>query len=230
MGSPWEGKLDESGSNSRMSVVSEYLMWCRDSMWWLMLMQWVLWSSSRWLVDPGSVVFSDVYFQRRILQYHQHSYQFIPIAINIICICTSTLLAIMSKVSSWIQRQKKADLIEIADSIGFTEWAVHTCATRQFYTETHLNYLFSYEGLLKVELDVALQDYLEENASRLSIEPRLAPFYTRRGVGSPIKRESSSVLDNGESTAIKRSAGRPLRRIVRSATEETSNAIESASS
>lgn len=110
----------------------------------------------------------------------------------------------MSKV--WLQRQKKGDLIDLADSIGFTK----------------------YEGLLKVDLEIALQAYLAENAARLSSDPRLALFYSRPSVASPIKREPSSAFDNGESTVLRRS-GRPVRRVIK-AVEDISAAITSSPS
>lgn len=48
----------------------------------------------------------------------------------------------------------------------------------------------SYEGLLKSELEVALEQHLRANETRLSSDPVLEPFYRRIGALSPIKRES----------------------------------------
>lgn len=50
----------------------------------------------------------------------------------------------------------------------------------------------------KTELEVALEDFLLDNASRLSHDTRFTPFYNRKG-GSPVKKEPSSVLSDTES-------------------------------
>jgi hypothetical protein len=51
----------------------------------------------------------------------------------------------------------------------------------------------------KTELEVALEDYLVENASRLGSDTRLQPYYHRRSVGSPVKKEPSSILSDIDS-------------------------------
>jgi hypothetical protein len=55
----------------------------------------------------------------------------------------------------------------------------------------------SYDGLKKTEIEVALDDYLVQNASTYSGEARLAPFYTvkRRSESSPVKKETSLTSD-----------------------------------
>ncbi len=50
-----------------------------------------------------------------------------------------------------------------------------------------------YDGLRKNEIEVALDDYLTENAARFAGDTRLAPFYKRRGDNSPIKKEAPSM-------------------------------------
>ncbi len=50
----------------------------------------------------------------------------------------------------------------------------------------------SYDGMKKTEIEVALDEYLTENASQFSSETRLAPFYKRRSESSPVKKESST--------------------------------------
>ncbi|KAM3076536.1 hypothetical protein ACMFMG_007344 [Clarireedia jacksonii] len=83
----------------------------------------------------------------------------------------------MSGVSNWIKAQRKAELMELADSIG-------------------LQY---YEGVKKTELEVALEDYLVENAARLGGDTRLQPYYQRRSAGSPVKKEPLSILSDIDS-------------------------------
>jgi hypothetical protein len=56
--------------------------------------------------------------------------------------------------------------------------------------------------LKKTEIEVALDDYLQENASQFSGEARLQPFYKNRGgVSSPVKREIASLASDIDSKA-----------------------------
>jgi hypothetical protein len=50
----------------------------------------------------------------------------------------------------------------------------------------------SYESLKKSDLEVSLDDYLSENTSHFSSDPKLAGYYNSRAkaVGSPVKKES----------------------------------------
>ncbi|KUJ11829.1 uncharacterized protein LY89DRAFT_623990 [Mollisia scopiformis] len=73
----------------------------------------------------------------------------------------------MSGASTYLQKMRKAELVELADSVDFKE----------------------YDGLKKTELEVALDEYLTQNASQFSSETRLAPFYKR---SSPVKKEPST--------------------------------------
>ena len=56
----------------------------------------------------------------------------------------------------------------------------------------------SYDGLKKTEIEVALDDYLTENAAQFSDEARLEPFYRTRGRGnhSPVKKEAASIVSD----------------------------------
>jgi hypothetical protein len=49
----------------------------------------------------------------------------------------------------------------------------------------------SYESLKKSELELSLDEYLSDNASSLSSDPKLAPYYQSRAkaAGSPVKKE-----------------------------------------
>lgn len=75
---------------------------------------------------------------------------------------------------------------------------------------------YSYDGQRKVEIEVGLDEYLSQNASRFSDEKRLAPFYKTRGRGSPMKKATSvtSFTSDIESTAKSIS-----RRVTRAAEE-----------
>jgi hypothetical protein len=56
--------------------------------------------------------------------------------------------------------------------------------------------------LKKTEVEVALDNYLRDNASKYSSEARLEPFYRRRSESSPVKKEINataiSLLDDAE--------------------------------
>ncbi|KAI1105340.1 hypothetical protein F4804DRAFT_139866 [Jackrogersella minutella] len=83
----------------------------------------------------------------------------------------------MSGANSWLQRQRKTDLVALAEQVG----------------------LRNYEALKKSELELALDEYLAENADypSFSSNPKLANYYSSRArtVGSPVKRDSDGVLD-----------------------------------
>ncbi|TVY93779.1 hypothetical protein LAWI1_G000585 [Lachnellula willkommii] len=85
----------------------------------------------------------------------------------------------MSGASSWLQKMRKAELLELCDSVDFKD----------------------YDGLKKTEIEVALDQYLRENADQYSGEARLTPFYKTRGrsESSPVKKELTSALSDVES-------------------------------
>ncbi|KAI1463858.1 uncharacterized protein F4812DRAFT_224743 [Daldinia caldariorum] len=76
----------------------------------------------------------------------------------------------MSGANSWLQRQRKTDLIELAQHTG----------------------LRNFESLRKPELELALDEYLAENSSAFSSDPKLAGYYSSRArtTGSPVKRDA----------------------------------------
>ncbi|ROT41196.1 hypothetical protein SODALDRAFT_330912 [Sodiomyces alkalinus F11] len=75
----------------------------------------------------------------------------------------------MSGTNPWLQRQRKSDLVELAEFVG----------------------LKGYEGQRKVDLEATLDEFLSENAAHFSTEPKLVPYYVSRAkaTGSPTKRE-----------------------------------------
>ncbi|KAH7407890.1 hypothetical protein BKA64DRAFT_743466 [Cadophora sp. MPI-SDFR-AT-0126] len=82
----------------------------------------------------------------------------------------------MSGASSWLQKMRKGELVELSDTVGFT----------------------GYDGLKKTELEVALDDYLTKNASQFSSDTQLAPFYKGRNGSSPVKKEAASLASDIE--------------------------------
>lgn len=83
----------------------------------------------------------------------------------------------MSGASSWLQKMRKGELLELCDSVDFKE----------------------YDGLKKTEVEVALDEYLTKNASKYSGDAKLAPFYSkRRSDASPVKKELAAVSSDLE--------------------------------
>ncbi|KAJ9156403.1 Cupin-type protein [Pleurostoma richardsiae] len=76
----------------------------------------------------------------------------------------------MSGANSWLRGQRKTDLLELAETVGFKNT----------------------DGLKKGDLEVHLDEYLADNASQFSSDPKLAPYYNSRAkaIGSPLKKEA----------------------------------------
>ncbi|KAF3000489.1 hypothetical protein E8E14_003897 [Neopestalotiopsis sp. 37M] len=87
----------------------------------------------------------------------------------------------MSGANSWLQRQRKGDLAELAQHTG----------------------LKNFEAFKKPELELALDEYLAENSTTFSSDPKLAPYYSSRArtIGSPLKR--GSIASDGTEEKIK---------------------------
>ncbi|KAI8633810.1 hypothetical protein F5Y19DRAFT_253475 [Xylariaceae sp. FL1651] len=81
----------------------------------------------------------------------------------------------MSGANSWLQRQRKTDLTELAQHTG----------------------LKNYDSLKKVELELALDEYLAENATTFQSDPKLANYYASRArtIGSPVKRDADGPAE-----------------------------------
>ncbi|KAI1167721.1 hypothetical protein F5B18DRAFT_399747 [Nemania serpens] len=75
----------------------------------------------------------------------------------------------MSGANSWLQRQRKTDLAELAQYAG----------------------LKNIDSLKKVELELALDEYLAENTATFQSDPKLVNYYASRArtIGSPIKKD-----------------------------------------
>lgn len=104
----------------------------------------------------------------------------------------------MSGVNSWLQRQRKTDLSELAQHTG----------------------LKGYESLKKAELEVALDEYLAENTTQFSSDPRLTNYYTSRArtVGSPVKKDADGPAEKLK--VVKRRATKAAEEIATPDSEE----------
>jgi hypothetical protein len=72
--------------------------------------------------------------------------------------------------------------------------------------------------LKKTDIETELESYLESNPS-LSTDPRVAPFYKSRSKSSPVKKEVSSAVSDGEKTI------KSVKRRVTKAADELTNAV-----
>lgn len=65
-----------------------------------------------------------------------------------------------------------------------------------------------YEGLLKPDLEVALEEHMRVNATRLARDPILKPFYTRlANAASPRKRETYRESESVKQETAKQEDG-----------------------
>jgi hypothetical protein len=113
-------------------------------------------------------------------------------------------IATMSSTSnSWLRNQRKSDLVEIAKKVG----------------------LENFETFKKTDLEVALDDYLEENSSRFSSNPDVSGYFNSRSkaMGSPVKKEAPAKDEAASALKV-------VKRRVTKAAEDISNAISHDSS
>ncbi|KAI1270485.1 hypothetical protein F5Y18DRAFT_14101 [Xylariaceae sp. FL1019] len=110
----------------------------------------------------------------------------------------------MSGANSWLQRQRKSDLIDVAQHTG----------------------LKNYDGLKKSELELALDEYLSENATTFSSDSKLANYYASRArtISSPMKRDIEvPILKSSRRRAIKAIEASPVASPVTESEEEPSS-------
>ncbi|KAG5953353.1 hypothetical protein E4U53_005897 [Claviceps sorghi] len=122
--------------------------------------------------------------------------------------------------NSWLRAQRKHELVELAENIGLTKYVVPSAAVglapdamAQRDNSTGKRRASapntmpanpvapnSYESLKKSDLEVALDDFIAENSSRLADRPDLASYFNSRSkaLGSPVKKERESVKDDAE--------------------------------
>ncbi|KAI1814166.1 hypothetical protein GGS20DRAFT_577027 [Poronia punctata] len=97
----------------------------------------------------------------------------------------------MSGANSWLQRQRKTDLTELAQHTG----------------------LKNYDALKKIDLELALDEFLAENAATFQADPKLANYYASRArtISSPVKKDLDAPVERLRAAK---------RRVVKAATEE----------
>ncbi|KFH45821.1 hypothetical protein ACRE_032880 [Hapsidospora chrysogenum ATCC 11550] len=114
-----------------------------------------------------------------------------------------------SSSNSWLRNQRKSSLSDLAEEVG----------------------LKNYESLKKVDLETALDEFLTENAARLSSKSELAGYYNSRSkaLGSPVKKDSAA----GAAAAVKEDADKVVKTVRRRATkaaEEVASEVDAARS
>lgn len=80
----------------------------------------------------------------------------------------------MSGANSWLARQRKSDLVELAQTVGLKD----------------------YDGLKKNDLELQLDEYISDNATQFQSDPRFAPYFSSRArtAGSPVKKEAADLI------------------------------------
>ncbi|KAK5662726.1 hypothetical protein OQA88_6133 [Cercophora sp. LCS_1] len=79
----------------------------------------------------------------------------------------------MSGANSWLVRQRKSDLVELAQIVGLKD----------------------YDGLRKNDLEVQLDEHIADNSTVFQSDPRFAPYFSSRArtAGSPVKKEAPEL-------------------------------------
>ncbi|KAF4302028.1 hypothetical protein SLS57_003768 [Botryosphaeria dothidea] len=93
--------------------------------------------------------------------------------------------------SSWLQKQRKAELVALADEAGFT----------------------GYESMLKDDLVASLDEHLKNNATRLAGNSSFAEYYERSS--SPVKRTRANAPAESDGEPREPRSTRPRRRVTR---------------
>ena len=103
--------------------------------------------------------------------------------------------------NAWLQQQRKGALTEIADHVGLKK-----CAPKPFHLHSSqisasfsvipfwltLNNLDSVERYKKIDLEVALEEHLRANSSKLSSDSKVAPFFYTVDPLSPVKQDPAT--------------------------------------
>ncbi|KAI0407623.1 hypothetical protein F4802DRAFT_595026 [Xylaria palmicola] len=110
----------------------------------------------------------------------------------------------MSGTNSWLQRQRKTDLVELAQYTG----------------------LKNYDALKKVELELALDDFLAEHAPHFQLDPKLSNYYASRArtIASPIKKDVDGPVEKPK--AVRRRAPKPVEELIAPTESTESSEVE----
>ena len=92
--------------------------------------------------------------------------------------------------NAWLQQQRKGALTDIADHVGLKKCAPHPLpAPSSSHRSLTLN---SVERYKKIDLEVALEEYLRANSSKLSSDSKVAPFFYTVDPLSPVKQDPAT--------------------------------------
>lgn len=98
--------------------------------------------------------------------------------------------------NAWLQQQRKGALTEIADHVGLKKCAptLPIPHLSQIYRILKLTttYRNSVERYKKIDLEVALEEHLRANSSKLSSDSKVAPFFYTVDPLSPTKQDPAT--------------------------------------
>ena len=104
--------------------------------------------------------------------------------------------------NAWLQQQRKGALTEIADHVGLKKCAATTFPSpllpflSQLYYTSHSLTLHiatnSVERYKKIDLEVALEEHLRANSSKLASDSKVAPFFYTVDPLSPVKQDPAT--------------------------------------
>ncbi|KAF4595341.1 cupin -type protein [Ophiocordyceps camponoti-floridani] len=109
--------------------------------------------------------------------------------------------------ASWLNRQRKSELLELAESLGMTD----------------------VDGLKKTELEVAIDEFIPRHAVALAGRSDLAGYFASRSraLGSPVKRAVTTTAEESDGGKTSRGSRRRARASVMVAPIEASPAATS---
>ena len=96
--------------------------------------------------------------------------------------------------NAWLQQQRKGALTEIADHVGLKKCALTLCPIPSSFPFRLADpkTVDSVEKYKKIDLEVALEEHLRANSSKLSSDSKVAPFFYTVDPLSPVKQDPAT--------------------------------------
>lgn len=89
----------------------------------------------------------------------------------------------MTSTAPWLSRQRKSDLVEMAESAGMTRYVAPL--TARCWSHHKTDTCCSFKNLKKSDLEEEVDNFLRANQTTLAANPKLGEFYKRVKDGSP---------------------------------------------
>ena len=93
--------------------------------------------------------------------------------------------------NAWLQQQRKGALTEIADHVGLKKYAYPPSSLSPIKL-ADTGYFDSVERYKKIDLEVALEEHLRANSSKLASDSKVAPFFYTVDPLSPVKQDPAT--------------------------------------